>query len=473
MKNWARILCAVCALVLIVVACGACDGDKPNNENSKPSGGDNGGKTVTLATPHVVEQTPGASDETDLLLKRVEEVKEKYNIDFKFNDQIDQGDYWDCMVAKAMAGEIFGDIMLIYPYFLDEWVAGNVVTDIAPIAKKVGVDWNDGSWDTQVLQTSTFGDKIYSFCREQTTLTAGLVYNTRLFKQADLEDPNELVKKDQWNFDKLEEYARKLTVKDSNGNVTQYGISTTTCELFMGCYILANGGTAVEYDKDTLLPKLTMDSAKSLEALNVFNNMLNTDKTVECLACLTNWQEAADAFCNGTTGMLVCEEWVIEYLRDVMTEAGNGEDYALTYFPKGPNGTDYVDASFGGMTEYFIYNSGDEEAEELAFRVYCDLYAPNEDLTQEEQVAATAESLFSDETSVKVYEDIILNNKACSLNMHKLGLNVRSSFRQIFADLIDNYGTPQSIINSYKTEIESAMDESTYVIQVKKQKGLA
>lgn len=473
MKHLLRTLCTIAVLALMVCSFAACDNGGSGEGTSKAGGDvaiDGKGQTITIATPRVVDLTPGVSDETDLLIKRIGEVEKKYNIKIAFESEIDQSDYWDAMVAKAMAGDVFGDIMLIYPYFLDEWVAGNIVADIAPIAEKVGVDWNDGSWDTQVLQTGTFGDKIYSFCREQTALTAGLIYNTQLLKKADLEDPSVWVKKDQWNFDKLEEYAKKLTVVDADGNVTQYGLSTTTCELFMGCFILANGATAVEYDQKGY-PKLTLDSAKSLEALNTFNTMLNTDHTIECMSCLKNWQEAADAFCNGEVGMLVCEEWVIEYIRDVMNEAGNGEDYALTYFPKGPNGKDYVDASFGGMTEYFIYNSGDAEKEELAFRVYCDLYAPNEELSQEEQVATTAESLFSDENSVEVYEDIILNNKSESLNMYKLGLNVRQDFKDVFTNICNNTGTPQSIINSIKTEVESYMEESTYWIQIKEQNG--
>ncbi len=473
MKHLLRTLCTIAVLALMVCSFAACDNGGSGEGTSKAGGDvaiDGKGQTITIATPRVVDLTPGVSDETDLLIKRIGEVEKKYNIKIAFESEIDQSDYWDAMVAKAMAGDVFGDIMLIYPYFLDEWVAGNIVADIAPIAEKVGVDWNDGSWDTQVLQTGTFGDKIYSFCREQTALTAGLIYNTQLLKKADLEDPSVWVKKDQWNFDKLEEYAKKLTVVDADGNVTQYGLSTTTCELFMGCFILANGATAVEYNEKGY-PKLTLDSAKSLEALNTFNTMLNTDHTIECMSCLKNWQEAADAFCNGEVGMLVCEEWVIEYIRDVMNEAGNGEDYALTYFPKGPNGKDYVDASFGGMTEYFIYNSGDAEKEELAFRVYCDLYAPNEELSQEEQVATTAESLFSDENSVEVYEDIILNNKSESLNMYKLGLNVRQDFKDVFTNICNNTGTPQSIINSIKTEVESYMEESTYWIQIKEQNG--
>ena len=481
MKHFARILCLVSVLALMVVSMAACDGNGGNggdtSSKTEASNTDNenldyGGMTITLATPQTIPLKQGVDHKTDLLLKRIDEVQEKYNIKFEINQQIDQSDYWDNMVAIAMAGDAFGDIMLIYPYFLDEWVAGNIVTDIAPIAEKVGVDWTDGSWDPLVKETGTFGSKIYSFCREQTTLTAGLLYNPRLLKAAGLEDPSVWVEKDEWNFDKLEEYARKLTVRDANGNVTQWGLSTTTCELFMGAFMLANNGSAVTYGEDNM-PTFTLDSANSLQALNVFHSMVNTDKSIECLACLNNWQEPADDFCKGNVGMFVAEEWVIEYIRDVMNEAGNGEDFALTYFPKGPQGTDYIDASFGGMREYFIYNSGDAVRQELAFKVYCDLYAPDEELTQEELVETNAENLFPDQNSIEVYKDIILNGKAKSLNMYKLGLNVRQDFKDIYNAIAGNEGTPQSIINSLKSELDAYADESTYVIEIKKQNGVS
>ena len=132
-----------------------------------------------------------------------------------------------------------------------------------------------------------------------------------------------------------------------------------------------------------------------------------------------------------------------------------------------------MDASFGGMTEYFIYNSGDATRQEAAFRVYCDLYAPDEELSQEDIVETTAENLFPDENSIEVYNDIILNGKAKSLNMYKLGLNVRGGFKEIYNAIAGNEGTPQSIINSWKGELEAYAAESTYVIEIKKQNGVS
>ena len=76
-----------------------------------------------------------------------------------------------------------------------------------------------------------------------------------------------------------------------------------------------------------------MDSPKCLTGLEYFNKMLNTDKTIYLRPAGGDWKLTVDAFANGKVGMFRAEEWVIEYIRDVMTENGTNEEYGLTYFP--------------------------------------------------------------------------------------------------------------------------------------------
>lgn len=112
-----------------------------------------------------------------------------------------------------------------------------------------------------------------------------------------------------------------------------------------------------------------------------------------------------DAFANGKVGLFRAEEWVIEYIRDVMTENGTNEDYGLTYFPQGPDSTGFVDESYGGNS-YFIPASISNEKAQAALLVYRDLMDPSDDgYTKEERVRNTGESLFPDEASVEVYTD--------------------------------------------------------------------
>lgn len=52
-----------------------------------------------------------------------------------------------------------------------------------------------------------------------------VAFNKRLLEEAGLESPYELIEKDEWNFAKLQEYAKALTKTDANGVTTQYGFS--------------------------------------------------------------------------------------------------------------------------------------------------------------------------------------------------------------------------------------------------------
>lgn len=52
-----------------------------------------------------------------------------------------------------------------------------------------------------------------------------VAFNKRLLEEAGLESPYEMIEKDEWNFAKLQEYAKALTKTDANGVTTQYGFS--------------------------------------------------------------------------------------------------------------------------------------------------------------------------------------------------------------------------------------------------------
>jgi multiple sugar transport system substrate-binding protein len=49
-------------------------------------------------------------------------------------------------------------------------------------------------------------------------------YNKTLFEKAGLEDPNDLAARGEWTWDKLREYAQKLTKTDASGRPERYGI---------------------------------------------------------------------------------------------------------------------------------------------------------------------------------------------------------------------------------------------------------
>lgn len=62
------------------------------------------------------------------------------------------------------------------------------------MAKSVGIDFKDGTWNDFIVDETTYGNTIYGFSKKANTIQSGMLYNKRLLKEAGLKDPNELIK---------------------------------------------------------------------------------------------------------------------------------------------------------------------------------------------------------------------------------------------------------------------------------------
>ncbi|HBT63431.1 MAG TPA: hypothetical protein DEB10_02055, partial [Ruminococcaceae bacterium] len=401
-KKLSRVIAVVSAVLMLGTVATSCKKDKPDPSSSAVEEKyDFNGMKITFADTWGKDLTPGKDEATDRLIEKIDAVEKKYNIEFEWV-KVDSGPYWDNMASVIMGGEPFGDIMYSFPWMITDWIKAGAVKDAGAVAKSLGIDFHDGTWNDFIVNETTYKDAVYGFSKKANTIQSGLLYNKRLFKEAKLTDPNELIKSGKkWDFATMEEYAKKLTKHDAGGNTTQWGLSTMDAHWLMTAFMVTNGGDPVDYS--TTPPKFNMDSPKNLAGLELFNKMLNTDKTIYLRPAGGDWKVTVDAFANGKVGMMRAEEWVIEYIRDVMTENGTNEDYGLTYFPMGPDAKDYVDESYGGNS-YFIPASISNEKAQAALLVYRDLLDPSDDgYTKEERYRNTAEALFPDEASCDVY----------------------------------------------------------------------
>lgn len=465
-RRWGALLLAGAIGCASLSGCGG-DGEKESgggDENAREFGG----ITITLADPWGNDLTPGKDEETDKLIDKIDAIEEKYDIVFEWK-QVDSGTYWNNMATVIMSGQPFGDIMYSFPWMITDWIKAEAVRDAGAIAESVGIDFHDGTWNETVLEEHTYGDVIYGFSKEEESVSNSLLYNKRLFREAGLTDPNELIASGgKWDFATMEEYARQLTKRDAaTGRTMQWGLSSSDPYWLMTNFILSNGGGLVDYSVNP--PTVAMDSAKSLEGLEFFNRMLNTDQTIYFCPAGGPWETTPNAFANGTVGMYHAAEWLIEYIRDMMNENGTGSDYGLTYFPMGPQAEDYIDQSLGGSA-YFIPTSISEEKAQAALLVYSELMDPSDDgYTKEQRVTNRAEALFADEASCRVYEDLMLNRKIKTNGASRLLL--REPLMEIAAEFTESAGTPQSLIAQYKSYMQNNINDSGYVKAVERQQG--
>lgn len=457
MKKFVRPLAVVLAASLALTGFSACS----NKTKSQTSGSseqqyDFKGMTITYASTYIDESkmVPGINSDTDKLLNRKDEVEKKYNCNIVFK-HVDAATYWDNMATTIMSGEPFGDLMEAVPWYIGSWIEAGAVMDVSTLAKNTGVNFNDGSWSQLTLKDLTYGNAVYGFSRKRNTLQLGCLYNKKLLKSAGLTDPNELIASGKkWDFATFEDYAKKLVKFDSDGEISQYGVGTTCKDTMLAGLIMSNGGSIV--NESGAAPQLALNDSKSLAAMEVYNNMLNTDHSLTPI----DYEKASEFLPSGKLGMLLCEEWVVEYVDKYADDNSlDRSDIGLTYFPEGPSGSKYIDPSVGA-NDVFIPSTLSEDRAKAAMAVYSALYAPDPETTKEQDARYRGEELFADDASVNVYTDIISNQLAEPNCIARVGLY--DSFKDMCDMFIKKSGTPQSIVATKTPEMQGLIDDSPY-----------
>lgn len=460
MNNLSRKITILLACLILILSFAACNNESKTpgsivsseTESQPQTTYDFNGITITIADTWGRDLTPGNDERTDRLIEKIESAQQQLNVNIVW-EKIDAGPYWDNMATTILAGQPFGDIMFSFPWMINGWIKAGATKEVGNLDV---VDFFDGSWNEFIVSEATYNGKIFGFSKLPLNIQSGLLYNKRLFRENGLTDPNELAGQGRWDFNTLEEYAKQLTKTGSDGANTTWGLSSMDNHWLMTTFIIANGGRIIDFSQSP--PKFVMDEPKSLQALEVYNRMLNIDKTILIRPMGGNWQLNPQAFANGQVGMMRIEQWVIEYVRDLMMENGSEEDYGLTYFPQGPGADGFVDETFGGNI-YFIPASSDNERAKAALLVYDALFEMHDpSISFEESTRNIAESLFNDEESVEVYVDIIVNRRSISNGVSKV--NLREGIMELAGYIIDQMGTPQSIIAQMKPSFQATIDDS-------------
>lgn len=483
MKKVVRLMAMVMAMLMALVLLVGCDSDPvTSNPSGTPSGStptapegtpldrieeglfDFGGATVTLAHPYEWYLEPGTSTENDRLLERIDLVEKNWNVNLEFAT-IDADTYWESMVTAVMGNEPYGDLMFAFPWYMTDWIAGGAVKDLTPIIEELELDLGDGTWSKVVTDDYTIGNQKFAVSRGYEEVNFGLLYNPKMFAAAGLTDPNKLIADGgKWDYDTLRDYAKELTKVDpSTGATQQYGMAACGTLFVTANFVLSNGGSFVDIAADGT-PSFALGKPEALTGMQYMYDMAYVDKSLTS----GTWDGAAQQLLNGQVGMYLCEEWVIEYVQEYAVENGLEDSYAMTYFPMGPNGKDWVDTSYGGNGWWIPSTVSDEHAK-ATLAVYAALYYPQYDgMTKEEIITQRSEELFADEASAAVYVDIIMNDRAKSSGYARMGLNEIMGY--LSEGLFLGDGTPQSSVEEYRVEIESLLADSAYMQTLNKQK---
>lgn len=213
MKKALSLMLVLVMLLGLLTACGKKTGA---GDGEQVTGGVKGYPKVTITGDKVVVCSNAATRDRykDLL-------KEVYGLDVE-DIVVPYNDYTTGYATRILSGES-PDVGF---YRIDQadfprYIVNDLVDDVNQY-----VDLSDEFYDPirNLLTATTYQGGNYLMPYNVGTSQA-VFYNTKLFTDLELETPWDLYLKDEWTLDKLEEYARELTVIDQGGKPTRYGFA--------------------------------------------------------------------------------------------------------------------------------------------------------------------------------------------------------------------------------------------------------
>ena len=266
----------------------------------------------------------------DIIYKRNRAVEEKYNVTIV--GASDTFDNVNAMLKKEVQGGLTD-----YDFYFSNCYATTLASGgfLYVLGDLPNVDLSNPWWDKAALQGMSVGGKTYLATGDispTSLLTSScLVFNKKLFSNADMEYPYEMAANGTWTLDKLVEMTKGLTT-DVNGdgkytlNDDIFGFSSWMCDspysLFYGA-----GGTMSEKDADDV-PYVSFD-VERISAIYGMMYQLILEQESYFVTDPNLYPTTYECFSNG--GAYFCEitlQKIDAFLRDMK------DDYGILPIPK-------------------------------------------------------------------------------------------------------------------------------------------
>lgn len=348
----------------------------PAAEPAEPAA-DLDGREIRIS--HWWDATPvGDSEADELARERIENVEEKYNVKIKYLNT----EYWSTsekLSSSVMANDPFAEIVRLPDGFIWGLMQGGFLTPLEDYLENTQMA-------PDIVEAMRFGgEHVYGLEGWYNPNDTGMFYNKRIFKEAGLKDPQQLMDEDNWNWDTMLDAAKKLTVDhNGDGKPDQYGLAGAHY-IFSELLIATNGGRI--YDEANR--KVAFDSTEAMEALNFLHDLYNTHKVIKANEG-NDWEDPAKYFAEGTIAMYPGGLWEIEgRILDKMKD-----EWGYVYFPKGPKADKYYEPV--GQTATYVIPKGVKDADVIQ-KIWEDL----QDFENwEENRRLSLENVLPDESSI-------------------------------------------------------------------------
>ena len=358
MKKILLLFLALCLLVFSA-SCGGSGGaaSKAQTEGKAKKAVDLNGYKFTWASLWEPEVYPvkGSSDYGDKRLELIQKVEEDYNCHISFT-MLAGTNVAENMNIALMAGEKFYD-------FIETTVTGLPThlknKTLMPLNTIKGFDVTQDKFLEDFTKQYT-GEDVnvygvqYSLSKLARNPAAVMFFNKDLLEKYGLPSPYELVKKDQWTFEKFAEMCKALTKEN------QWGVTTVDWHYnhMEKPFIFANNAGVVK-EKDGKY-RFGLLEPNAQYALNYLNKLIVQDKCMAPRPDINTPQDAFDAFTSGKVGFMSYSTINTWRLNQQMTD-----EWGLVVIPKGPNATDYVHIS-AEYHAWVMLKNNVEDAEKAA-----------------------------------------------------------------------------------------------------------
>ncbi|SHF78190.1 multiple sugar transport system substrate-binding protein [Caldanaerobius fijiensis DSM 17918] len=303
----------VSMMVLSVILAGCSSGSKTSSSNTSNGGGSN--KVVTIT-----HYTINAPDK--IFIKKLIPDFEKTHPNIKVNVVAVPWDQFDPKLQTMIAGGNPPDVTSHWGSggFMEYYNKG-MLTDLTPLMKKnnfdpVSIGIPQKELDSYNVNGKQYGIPVYAY-------VSVLAYNQDLFKKAGLPNPPSSYEDKSWTFDKMVEYAKKLTIVSKDPSKVQYGLnwawgSNDMNPIYFGAKIYSD-------DTWTNGGKPSQNFFASPEATNAVQRIADLvwkDKVMPSPAMSQALASGSDVFFTGKVGMEVNGGWVLTGAGSVKFKVG-------------------------------------------------------------------------------------------------------------------------------------------------------
>ena len=322
-----RLLAAIGGAAILVSACGGTTTSPSASTPTTSAAAPSTASSAPSPSPSDAGYTGPAATITYSIWGDPQEIKNQQAIVDAFHVAVpkvtvkvtvsDWDPYWDKLQTSIAGGDAPDVFAMDGPLFPDYQSRG-VLLDLKPFIDRDG--YNVGQLADQAVSDFTTPDGQFGLPRDLNVVA--LYYNKKMFAAAGIPAPD-----DTWDWTKLRDVAKQLTLKGADGKVKQWGFYTETTDMENDWSELVwqNGGDIISADHKTSL----VGSDQAAGGIQYLQDLIWKDKVMPD-ASITD--ALGDAFEQGQAAMEANGSWL------VATHQAAGLDFGIAPLPKGPAG---------------------------------------------------------------------------------------------------------------------------------------